>query len=323
MLSEWLPDVDPVVRYRRFMYEFEGQRNVQVGLRLFLAGIGLAFVAFLLFLWAYTIADSFYTWIEPAYALSMLAPPLVMLSIVVLLRPDRRMLKAGVVGVAITVLATIGFVWAYPYNWYHHGADYTAYVVGVYAIGMVAITVALGTSLKAHAPQLIRTLTEIRPPESYEPASTAENDRSSDGATGGSDSGRSDSRDSASVTVDGSSDADGATRVAATDRSDSGPAAVTLVVNGDRYTFGDGETFGRRNESWLDDLMAACGGHEEIPYVSSEHLEFTVRDDGVYVTDLSRNGTSLNGEDLDGGERKLSDGDTFVLADRAEIGVEL
>lgn len=318
MLTEWLPDTDLVVRYRRFMYEFENQRNVQIGLRLFLAGTALAIVALVLFLWAYTFAspDSYYTWVEGAYALSLLALPLVVLSIVVLLRPGRRMLKVGVAGVAITALAAIGFVWAYPDDWYHHGADYTVYVVSAYAIGMGGLTVAMGASLKAHAPQLIRTLTEIRPPDSYEPSTDAR----------GSPETAPDSTD----TGDDPSPSDGRTNIAGSERSGSNsgpdsdvPSTVTLIVNGERYAFGDGDTFGRRDEPWLNDLMTACGGHEEVPYVSGEHIEFAVKADGVYVSDLSRNGTALNGRDLDGGEAKLSDGDTLVLAERAEIDVEL
>lgn len=111
------------------------------------------------------------------------------------------------------------------------------------------------------------------------------------------------------------------------DPADSEPAsvpdAVTLVVNGEEYTFEDGETFGRRDDGWLQDLVEASGGSDEVSYVSSEHLEFSFETDGVFVVDVSRNGTSLNGTALDGGKAKLSDGDTLTLAERAEIDVEL
>jgi len=101
------------------------------------------------------------------------------------------------------------------------------------------------------------------------------------------------------------------------------PESITLVVNGEGYTFEDGETFGRRDDGWLQDLVEACGGSDEVSYVSSEHLEITIQDDGVYVADVSRNGTALNGSPLDGGEAKVEDGDTLTLAERAEIDVEL
>jgi hypothetical protein len=101
------------------------------------------------------------------------------------------------------------------------------------------------------------------------------------------------------------------------------PEEVTLVVNGESYTFGDGDTFGRQDEDWLADLVEASGGRDEVAYVSGEHLTFAVEDDGVYVTDTSANGTDLNGEPLDGGTEKLSDGDELELAGRAEVAVEL
>lgn len=101
------------------------------------------------------------------------------------------------------------------------------------------------------------------------------------------------------------------------------PQTVTLRVAGESYAFGDGETFGRQDEEWLEDLVTAAGGSDGVAYVSSEHLEFAVEDDGVYAVDVSRNGTTLNGTELDGGEAKLEDGDTLELAERAEIDVEL
>ncbi len=101
------------------------------------------------------------------------------------------------------------------------------------------------------------------------------------------------------------------------------PREVTLVVDGDSYTFGDGDTFGRQENDWLESLVSASGGREEVKYISSEHLTFSVEDDGVYVTDTSTNGTSLNGEDLDGDRTELEDGDELELAGRATVRVEL
>lgn len=105
--------------------------------------------------------------------------------------------------------------------------------------------------------------------------------------------------------------------------ADDEPDAVTLVIDGEEYSFTDGDTFGRQDADWLEDLVAACGGREAVTYVSSEHLEFAIEDDGVYVTDVSTNGTKHNGTDLDGDEAKLEDGDTLELADRAELEVKL
>lgn len=98
---------------------------------------------------------------------------------------------------------------------------------------------------------------------------------------------------------------------------------VTLVIDGDSYSFADGDSFGRQEEDWLESLVRAAGGREEVKYISSDHLEFSVEDDGVYVSDVSTNGTLLNGEDLEGGEAKLEDGDELELAGRATIQIEL
>jgi hypothetical protein len=98
--------------------------------------------------------------------------------------------------------------------------------------------------------------------------------------------------------------------------------SVTLVVNGERYEIADGDTFGRADEAWLDDLVVASGGSQGVSYVSSEHLAFSFEKDGIYVTDQSRNGTMHNGTDLDGGRTRVEDGDYLTLAKRAEIKIE-
>ncbi|WP_290811185.1 FHA domain-containing protein [Halovivax sp.] len=108
------------------------------------------------------------------------------------------------------------------------------------------------------------------------------------------------------------------------DASDDGtPETVTLVVGGEEHTFGDGDTFGRQDADWLDDLVAAAGGREAATYVSGDHLEFSVEDDGVYVRDVSTNGTKRNGTDLEGETAQLEDGDVLELAGRAEVEVKL
>lgn len=356
MGSKMVPDWEPVLRYRRFMREFDNQRNVQVGLQLFLAGIGLAALALVVFIgsFAFTSGDAFFTWSQFAYALSMLALPAVILSIALLLQPDREPLRIAAGGAAVTAVATLAFLLAYPKHWYGYGNDYTLYVVALYAIGLTAVTYVMGISLKSHAPQLIQTLTEIRPPEPADSAgaagasssgsagsSRASGSAGSSGSasSGGSTSSASTGASDATVTADEGAESDdpseaaGETRVVANPQSVSdgvedgdgeAPSEVTLVVDGERYTFGDGDTFGRQDAEWLEDLGNACGGPEPARYVSEDHVEFAAKDDGVYVTGLGRNGTALNGEELaDDEAAKLEDGDTLVLADRAEIDVEL
>jgi DNA-directed RNA polymerase subunit RPC12/RpoP len=105
--------------------------------------------------------------------------------------------------------------------------------------------------------------------------------------------------------------------------ADDAPDSVTLVIAGESYSLGDGDTFGRQDEVWLDDLVSASGGRDEASYISGEHLEFEIDEGGVFVTDLSTNGTNHNGEGLNGGRTELENGDTLELADRATIDVEL
>jgi len=258
-----------------------------------------------LVVWSFTLetgSDAYYRWIQPGFAMAMLAVPLFMLGIVVLLPPPKRsflgvkrvFLGLSAIGLGITGVAIVGFLWAYPDNWYDYGETDTLIVMLVYAFGTGLIAVATGFSLREHAPELIQTVTQINQPDPVE-----ESD----------DAGGTEESSIRSISVEGGS----------LDPSE----AVTLVINGESYTFGDGDTFGRRDEEWLDDLKMACDGHEEIPYVSSDHLEFTVENGDVYVEDNSRNGTKLNGRDLDGDRAALSDGDTLVLADRAKIDVQL
>lgn len=97
---------------------------------------------------------------------------------------------------------------------------------------------------------------------------------------------------------------------------------VALVVNGQRYEFEDGDTFGRRDDGWLEDLVAAAGGSDDVAYVSGEHLAFSIENGDAFVVDVSRNGTDLNGTALDGGKAEIEDGDTLTLAERAEVQVE-
>lgn len=124
------------------------------------------------------------------------------------------------------------------------------------------------------------------------------------------------------ATTEDESEADDADEESTDDAADDEPT-VTLVVNGERYEFADGDTFGRRDDGWLEDLVAAAGGSDDVAYVSGEHLTFSIEDGDVFVVDVSRNGTDLNGTALDGGKAELEDGDTLTLAERAELEVEL
>ncbi|QLK26012.1 permease [Natrinema zhouii] len=139
--------------YRRYIGEPEDRTDVYVGFGLFLGGIGLAVVALVLFLVGNAFdarSASYFAWVGPAYALAMMALPVVMLGIVTLLPSERRMLYASVTGAAITAAAVVGFLFVYPDNWNGYGDDYTVQVVAVYAVGLAGIAASTGAALIAH-----------------------------------------------------------------------------------------------------------------------------------------------------------------------------
>ncbi|ELY44146.1 DUF7139 domain-containing protein [Natronorubrum bangense] len=150
--------------YRRYIGEPEDRTDVYVGFGLFLGGIGLAIVALVLFLWSSTFearSVAHVTWAEPAYAIVMVALPLLMLGIVVLLPSERRVLYASIAGVVVTIAAVAGFLYAYPDDWNGYGNDYTAEVVAVYAVGLAGITASTGAALIAHYLDMARAVTQI------------------------------------------------------------------------------------------------------------------------------------------------------------------
>ncbi|MDQ2048884.1 permease [Natronolimnohabitans sp. A-GB9] len=150
--------------YRRYIGEPEDRTDVYVGFGLFLGGIGLAIVALVLFLWSSTFearSAAHVTWAEPAYAIVMIALPLLMLGIVVLLPAERRVLYTSVAGVVITAAAVVGFLYAYPDDWNGYGADYTTEVVAVYAVGLAGITASTGAALIAHYLDMARRVETV------------------------------------------------------------------------------------------------------------------------------------------------------------------
>ncbi|RQG89810.1 permease [Natrarchaeobius halalkaliphilus] len=149
--------------YRRYIGEPEDRTDVYLGFGLFLGGIGLAIVALVLFLWSSTLdaQSPAYSWAEPAYALVMISLPVTMLGIVVLLPAERRVLYTSVVGVGVTLAATAGFVYAYPEDWYFHGADYTVEVIATYAVGLAAISASTGAALIAHYLDMARAAERV------------------------------------------------------------------------------------------------------------------------------------------------------------------
>ena len=151
--------------YRRYVGEPEARADVYVGFGLFLGGIGLAIVALVLFAWSSTLeprSSEYFAWVQPAYALGMVALPATMLGIVALLPSERRIRYTSAIGVAVTLVAVGGFVHLYPSDWnfYDSGeaAFSTVHVVAVYAIGLASITASTGAALIAHYLDMARAV---------------------------------------------------------------------------------------------------------------------------------------------------------------------
>ncbi|WP_255190874.1 DUF7139 domain-containing protein [Natronobeatus ordinarius] len=154
--------------YRRYVGEPEARTDVYVGFGLFLGGIGLAIVALLLFAWSSTLearSSAYFAWVQPAYALGMVALPATMLGIVALLPSERRVRYASIVGVATTLVAVGGFVHLYPADWNFYESGETAFstvhVVAVYAIGLASISASTGAALIAHYLDLARAAESV------------------------------------------------------------------------------------------------------------------------------------------------------------------
>ena len=140
--------------YRRYVGDPNRTIDVYAGFGLFFAGIGLGLIGVAVFLYSATLppeALSTYAVQEVAGVAAAVGLPALLLGVVVLLPVDRRMLYLAGVGTAITVVAVGLFSRTYPYNWnVSTGTDYSAQVVAVYAVGLVAVIAATGGALVAH-----------------------------------------------------------------------------------------------------------------------------------------------------------------------------
>ena len=140
--------------YRRYVGDPDRTVDVYAGFGLFFAGIGLGLIGVAVFLYSATLppeALSTYAVQEVAAVAAAVGLPALLLGVVVLLPVDRRMLYLAGVGTAITLVAVGLFSRTYPYNWnVSTGADYSAQVVAVYTVGLVAVIAATGGALVAH-----------------------------------------------------------------------------------------------------------------------------------------------------------------------------
>lgn len=177
-MTEEEPDNVLFDLYREYIGEPDGRIDVYLGFGLFFAGIGLAFVGLLAFLYSGTLPygrGQFWAWRTPAYSLGMISLPTALLGILVLLPIDARALYTGAGGAAVTFLAVIGFALVHPQNWnVQSGADYSMPIVLVYGVGLAAVLASTGAALVAHqiqrakpSPADIQPMEEQEPEESY------------------------------------------------------------------------------------------------------------------------------------------------------------
>ncbi|SFR46672.1 DUF7139 domain-containing protein [Halorubrum sodomense] len=140
--------------YRRYVGDPDRTIDVYAGFGLFFTGIALGVIGVVVFLYSATLdptALSTYGVREVAAVAAAVGLPTLLFGIVVLLPVDRRMLYLAGAGIAVTLAGTGAFTWAYPYSWnVVSGPEYSAQVVAVYSVGLVAVIGATGGALVAH-----------------------------------------------------------------------------------------------------------------------------------------------------------------------------
>jgi hypothetical protein len=139
--------------YERYIGAPEDESDVYVGFALFFGGIALGVLGVLLFLWSASVSNPTfeYTLREIAASSGAVGLPTLLLGVTVLLPVRRRSMYAALVGTVICVAGVGLFVSAYPVNWNVPGPrDASAQVVAVYAVGLVSVVAATGSSLVGH-----------------------------------------------------------------------------------------------------------------------------------------------------------------------------
>ncbi|MFC5133986.1 MULTISPECIES: DUF7139 domain-containing protein [Haloferacaceae] len=140
--------------YRRYIGDPDRAVDVYAGFGLFFVGLGLGIVGIAVFLYSATLPSntlSTYSVRQVAAVAAALGLPGLLLGVVVLLPVDRRMLYLGSGGAAVCLVAVAWFVSVYPHDWnVPEPPDYSAQVVALYSVGLVAVIGATGAALVAH-----------------------------------------------------------------------------------------------------------------------------------------------------------------------------
>ena len=183
-MSDSSEEANPLLGYyRRYIGDPERTVDVYAGFGLFFVGLGLGVVGVAVFLYSATLPPNtipMYSVREVAAVAAALGLPGLLLGVVVLLPVDRRMLYLGGAGSATTVIAIGWFVTVYPYDWnVPEPPDYSAQVVALYSVGLVAVIAATGAALVAHQVEQATDSVAVDP----DSAATARSSGSADDTT--------------------------------------------------------------------------------------------------------------------------------------------
>ncbi|GAB3325817.1 permease [Haloplanus rallus] len=143
--------------YGRYIGDPETETDVYLGFALFFGGIALGAVGIAVFFLSAFASDpgnTAFALREVAVVASAGGFPVLLLGIVVLLPGDERMRYAAVGGLVVCLAAVAAFVSVYPMNWnVTRSPDYSAQIIAVYAVGLVAVVGATGAALVGHQVQ--------------------------------------------------------------------------------------------------------------------------------------------------------------------------
>jgi hypothetical protein len=140
--------------YGRYIGDPETETDVYLGFALFFGGIALGAVGIIVFFlsaFASDPGDTAFALREVAVVASAGGFPVLLLGIVVLLPGDARMRYAATGGLVVCLGAVAAFVSVYPMNWnVTQAPDYSAQIIAIYAVGLVAVVGATGAALVGH-----------------------------------------------------------------------------------------------------------------------------------------------------------------------------
>jgi len=153
-MTDGTPDNVLFEWYERYIGDPETETDVYLGFALFFGGIALGAVGIIVFFLsalASSPGDTAFALREVAVVASAGGFPVLLLGIVVLLPGDRRMRYAALGGLAVCLVAVAAFVSVYPMNWnVSRSPDYSAQIIAIYAVGLVAVVGATGAALVGH-----------------------------------------------------------------------------------------------------------------------------------------------------------------------------